>query len=651
MRTTILLLSCLIIRLTISAQSPCINGMAGDFPCENIDHVNSAINSNLDSFFNDIWGWVHEESGREFVILGSNASTTFFEITNPEEIIEIGFLESQTFLSTWRDIKVYQDHAYIVSDNNANHGLQIFNLNRLIDEFTGTLINFESDAHYDGVTSAHNIAINEQTGYAYIVGDETFNGGLHMLDISDPLNPIIAGGYLSSGYIHDTQVVIYEGLDEDYLGKEIAFCCTGNSVDIVDVTDKDDPVLISSIGYANSIDTYTHQGWLTENHRSFIFNDEFDEDLGFTDVTRTFFLDLEDLDNPQLDYVFNSNTGAIDHNLYVNGSLCYQSHNSAGLRVLDVGNVEEHQISEVAFFDCFPEHNDPTFSGTWSNYSYFPSGVVAISHRDFGLFLLQPKIINAQRFIEVCYSPESVTYSFDCTWNAMITDVLVSNLPDGASYEVSELQMPGRTEITVSFSETLNPGQYSFPLTVLSNGQELYSTALRLVFYENTEIINLEPETGDFDQGEPVQLSWDGIIGIDTYQLLISEDSEFTSIVIDEYVYGNFYEFNGVGTHYWKVKLNSVCGPDIESETSVFSSIPFGVEEKDLRINIYPNPARDYLKIEGVNGQANIWSLDGKLVQSQNINSTGDINISNLESGIYTLITENGNGVFQFIKE
>jgi hypothetical protein len=42
----------------------------------------------------------------------------------------------------------------------------------------------------------------------------------------------------------------------------------------------------------------------------------------------------------------------------------------------------------VAYFDVYPSSNSAQFDGTWSNYPYFPSGVIAVSHIGEGLFLL-----------------------------------------------------------------------------------------------------------------------------------------------------------------------------------------------------------------------------------------------------------------------
>ena len=116
--------------------------------------------------------------------------------------------------------------------------------------------------------------------------------------------------------------------------------------------------------------------------------DELDE--GRTaDKTPTLIFDVSDLENPTFLDTHESSAAAIDHNMYVKDGLVYQSNYAAGLRVLDTRNAAKGKLSEVAFFDTFPEHDDPKFVGTWSNYPYFPSGTIAVSGIDEGLFLVK----------------------------------------------------------------------------------------------------------------------------------------------------------------------------------------------------------------------------------------------------------------------
>src|SRR5690606_13789087 len=102
---------------------------------------------------------------------------------------------------------------------------------------------------------------------------------------------------------------------------------------ILDVTDKSNIQLISTISYGNV--GYTHQGWLTEDQRFFLLGDELDEvDFGFN--SRTLIFDFTDLDNPVHSFDYIGTTAAIDHNGYVRGDKFYLANYSAGLRVLDI---------------------------------------------------------------------------------------------------------------------------------------------------------------------------------------------------------------------------------------------------------------------------------------------------------------------------
>ncbi|MDP7435693.1 MAG: choice-of-anchor B family protein, partial [Flavobacteriales bacterium] len=280
-----------------TAQSPCVNGLAaGLYPCDNIDlYATMGVNQVGGGDMNDIWGWTDPLDGKEYVLLGRTNGTAFIDISNPTSPVYLGNLNTNTVSSLWRDIKVYGNYAFIVSEA-GGHGMQVFDLTKLRN-VTNPPVNFSADALYTGWGNAHNIVINESTARAYGVGTATFSGGLHILDISDPLNPTLIGDYAGDGYTHDAQVVSYIGPDGNYQGKEIAFCCNENTVTIVDVTDPTDATMISSVGYAGS--SYTHQGWLTEDHRYFMSNDELDEqDYGVN--TTTFIWDVSDLSDPQL---------------------------------------------------------------------------------------------------------------------------------------------------------------------------------------------------------------------------------------------------------------------------------------------------------------------------------------------------------------
>jgi len=314
--------------------------------------------------------------------MGMRDGTGFIDISYPDNPIVLGRLPTQTSASTWRDIKVYQDHAYIVADNSGPHGMQVFDLTRLRD-----VVSFETfspDIIYGDFQEAHNIAINEATGFAYAVGTDTCGGGLHIIDITTPTNPLFAGCH-DTVETHDTQCVLYQGPDLDHVGSEICVSSNKDHVEIVDVTIKGSPMTLSSITYPDL--GFVHQGWLTEDHRFFLLGDEGDENR-FGVPTRTHVFDVTDLDAPLYIFPYEAATTTVDHNLYLLGNRVFQANYSSGLRVLEFGDLANRELIEVAFFDTHPRSNASNALGAWSVYPYLPSGNIIVSDGTTGLFIL-----------------------------------------------------------------------------------------------------------------------------------------------------------------------------------------------------------------------------------------------------------------------
>jgi choice-of-anchor B domain-containing protein len=369
----------------------CENGFADIYPCRDYDlmgHIPIADLGGTGAEGNDSWGWVDPLTQNEYALVGTTTGSAFVDITNPNEPILLGTLPTATFNNLWRDIKVYNNHAFIVADNAGSHGMQIFDLTRLRNVTNPPEI-FTVDAIYTGFGSAHNIVINEDSGYAYAVGTSTFSGGPHFINIQNPINPVAAGGYGNDSYSHDAQVVTYNGPDSDYAGREIYIGSNENEIVIVDITDKNNPVNISSISYNNT--SYAHQGWFDEDQTYFFVGDELDE-INTGTNTRTIILDLTDLDNPILHMEYLGASAAIDHNGYIKDNLFYLASYSAGLRIIDITNISNNTINEVGFFDTYPPDNSTSFHGAWSVYPYLPSGNIIISDIEGGLFIIRKSL-------------------------------------------------------------------------------------------------------------------------------------------------------------------------------------------------------------------------------------------------------------------
>ncbi|MBE7449048.1 MAG: choice-of-anchor B family protein [Kofleriaceae bacterium] len=390
---------------------------------------------------NDVWGWTDPLTGAEYAIMGTSAGTAFVDVSTPTRPRVVGVLPTHTEHSMWRDMKVYRDHAYIVSEA-AGHGVQVFDLTRL--RGVTTPMTFTATAHHGGVGHAHNIVIDEASGFAYVVGavdggPQLCNGGLYMLDLAVPAAPTFAGcfaGGVPAGaspgpafptdvYTHDAQCVVYAGPDVEHQGKQICFTSDGDDVSlgIADVTDKATPVQLGRFTYLGN--GYSHQGWLTEDHQFFLLNDEFDE-LDGVDATRTYVFDVRDLDAPVLHGTFDNPRDAVGHNAYVHEGLLYQANYTSGLRVVDLAGIATMALAEVAYYDTYPDDDRAdtpgqrcgrrgdasaggwfaaagprphpgagracgvaTYAGAWSTYPFFASGTILVSDMQRGLFLVR----------------------------------------------------------------------------------------------------------------------------------------------------------------------------------------------------------------------------------------------------------------------
>ncbi len=376
------------------SQTPCNNGFANGFPCNGYDlmaHIDlNTLNANSG---NDSWGWTDPVDNKEYAIMGLNNGTAFIDISQPSNPIYLGKLPTHTTNSSWRDIKVFGNYAFIVSEA-GGHGMQVFDLTKLRN-VANPPMTFNEDAHYDGFGNAHNIVINPSEAYAYAVGTQTFSGGPHVIDISNPLNPTFAGGYADDFYTHDAQVITYNGPDLDYVGEEIYIGSNEDEVVILNVTDKTNITNISTISYSNI--GYTHQAWLTEDQTYLLLGDETDE-LGFGFDTRTIIFDLSDLDSPAVHMEYIGGNSSIDHNGYVKGNLFYLASYTAGLRVIDISNISNQNLNEIHFFDTFPQNDNLGFSGLWNAYPFFESGNIVLSDIDTGFYLIKSSTLSNDEF-------------------------------------------------------------------------------------------------------------------------------------------------------------------------------------------------------------------------------------------------------------
>ena len=517
-------------------------GGSGPLPAQNMEFLGGLSVAELGStganvLVNDCWGWTDPLDGKEYVIVGLFNRASFVDISNPKDPKLLGFVRSTgNSVAFWRDMKVFNNHVFIVADTDEQHGMQVFDLTRLRNADPNNPQDFSVDGFYPG-GSFHNLAINEETGFAYLVGNEqSARGGLNIVDINNPTNPTFVNSFADNNYTHDCQVVIYNGPDTTYVGREIAFCANGpvgedaetipDTFAIVDVTNKNSITTIASETYGESL--YSHQCWLSEDHRFLFHGDEIDE-LALGGPTRTLIWDVQDLDNPVYLGFYTGPTTAVDHNAYVKGNYLYLANYTFGLRVIEFNpdNVTPESMNEVAGLDTFPAGNDAMLDGAWSCYPFFESGVIATTDIQGGLFLSRvigadvtfpaglPVAINpAGQTLQIAISdsvgsPIGSTLTLHVDQGNGFVEIPTTNVI-GSLYEAEFPQIPCGTTINyfVSVDTTFDDQVETRPFCAPNEFYSAVAGGLDIVFEDNSQtdlgwFVTGNASDGQWDRGIP----------------------------------------------------------------------------------------------------------------------------------------------------
>lgn len=309
---------------------------------------------------NDIWGYT-DEAGNEYALVGSTDGVSVVDVTNPSTPTEISWLSGLN--SIWRDIKTYDDYAYVTTE--ADAGLMIIDLSPL-PASTNLPVTYYTGPLGNEWFSAHNLY--QADGFLYIFGSGRGNGGVIILDVAtDPLNPIEVGTF-DNWYAHDGFVL-----------NDTAYFAHINDgfFSVVDVTNKAAPVILGSFTTPSN---FTHNIWTSA-----------DGDYAYTtDEVSGGYIGAYDVSDPAnikyLDQIQSSpGDDIVPHNTHVLGDYIYTSYYTDGVVVHDA--TYPHNLVEVANFDTSP-FSTPNTSGCWGVYPFFASGNIIASDREEGLFIL-----------------------------------------------------------------------------------------------------------------------------------------------------------------------------------------------------------------------------------------------------------------------
>ena len=127
-------------------------------------------------------------------------------------------------------------------------------------------------------------------------------------------------------------------------------------------------------------------------------------------------------------------------------------------------------IREVAYFDVHPQSDEPEFTGSWSSYPWFESGIIVVSSRYGGLFILAPSSLGDVTSAESEELPAEVALlgNYPNPFNPETT--ISYALPQGAEVRLAVYDLLGH-EVAVLVDGSRPAGQH----TVRFDGGDLPS--------------------------------------------------------------------------------------------------------------------------------------------------------------------------------
>lgn len=317
------------------------------------------------TFISDVWGYV-DEDGNEYALVGAVKGTSIVDVTDPANPVEV-FWHPGTH-SKWRDLKVYNDHAYVTTE--GEDGLLIIDLTPLPASASLPVYYYNGPAGDEWSTS-HNIFIDEN-GIAYIYGADRGNGGVIMLDLNpDPTAPIEVGTF-DDYYCHDGFV----RNDTAYFAHVYDGFFT-----VVDVSDKTNPV---ELGAQFTPTLFAHQIWVDSSGIVFVLDEISGGYIASYDVSNVNNIQL--MDKIQCA----PGTRITPHNGFTIGDFIVSSYYSYGVSIHDKSHPDN--LVEVGSFDTNP-HSNMSTDGCWGVYPYFPSGHIIATDKQEGLFILDPTYV------------------------------------------------------------------------------------------------------------------------------------------------------------------------------------------------------------------------------------------------------------------
>ncbi len=320
----------------------------------NVTHLSTVTFSN--QRLSNVWGYT-ASNGAEYALVGGFQGTTIIDISNPSSPVTITSIAGPN--SDWREIKTYQNYAYVVSEGGG--GVQIIDLGNLPGNNLPNYNYYCNVPGFGNMNKGHALHVDVTSGFLYVYGSNINSGRPVVVNLEpDPYNPTYAGRLAALGYAHDG----YADNNFMYAGHIYA-----GLFSIVDFTNKSSPVVVATQPTPGA---FTHNTWLSGST------------LFTTDEVSNSYLTSYDISNTsnirELDRIrSNPGSGVIVHNTYITSTnYAVTSWYKDGFTIVDVDRPAN--MVQVGNYDTYPNDSGTGFEGCWGVYPYFPSGTIIASN-------------------------------------------------------------------------------------------------------------------------------------------------------------------------------------------------------------------------------------------------------------------------------